>query len=50
MQRSETTRRHLLGVIITLKPGDTFDISISQAAMGIIHSALALDARATKVE
>jgi senataxin len=41
------------GVIITaagLKPGDTFNVGISQAAMGIIHSALALDARATEIE
>ncbi|KAH6628610.1 SEN1 N terminal-domain-containing protein [Chaetomium tenue] len=40
-------------VIITaagLKPGDTFNVGISQAAMGIIHSALALDARATEIE
>ncbi|KAK4102063.1 hypothetical protein N658DRAFT_424144 [Parathielavia hyrcaniae] len=40
-------------VIITaagLKPGDTFNVGISQAAMAIIHSALALDARATETE
>jgi senataxin len=40
-------------VIITgagLKPGDTFNVGISQAAMAIIHSALALDARATEIE
>ena len=40
-------------VIVTaagLKPGDTFNVGISQAAMAIIHSALALDARATEIE
>lgn len=40
-------------VIITaagLKPGDTFNVGISQTAMAIIHSALALDARATEIE
>jgi len=40
-------------VIITsasLKPGDTFNVGISQTAMDIIHSALALDARATEIE
>lgn len=40
-------------VIITaasLKPGDTFNVGLSQAAMTIIHSALALDARATEIE
>ncbi|KAL2161236.1 hypothetical protein VTH06DRAFT_8456 [Thermothelomyces fergusii] len=40
-------------VIITaagLKPGDTLNIGISQAATGIIHSALALDSRATEIE
>ncbi|KAK4125016.1 hypothetical protein N657DRAFT_632934 [Parathielavia appendiculata] len=40
-------------VIITaagLKPGETFNVGISQAAMAIIHSALALDARATEIE
>ncbi|KAL2020987.1 hypothetical protein VTK56DRAFT_7761 [Thermocarpiscus australiensis] len=40
-------------VIITaagLKPGDTFNVGLSQAAMAIIHSALALDARATEIE
>ncbi|KAL2133327.1 hypothetical protein VTI74DRAFT_2522 [Chaetomium olivicolor] len=34
----------------SLKPGDTFNIGISQTAMAIIHSALALDARATEIE
>ncbi|SPQ19663.1 bc50827a-d072-4c71-b1bd-e443da840486 [Thermothielavioides terrestris] len=33
-----------------LKPGDTFNVGISQTAMDIIHSALALDARATEIE
>ncbi|KAL2198713.1 SEN1 N terminal-domain-containing protein [Corynascus similis CBS 632.67] len=40
-------------VIITaagLRPGDTFNIGISQTATGIIHSALALDSRATQIE
>ncbi|KAK4236337.1 SEN1 N terminal-domain-containing protein [Achaetomium macrosporum] len=40
-------------VIVTaagLKPGDTFNVGISQTAMAIIHSALALDARATEIE
>ncbi|KAK4145391.1 SEN1 N terminal-domain-containing protein [Dichotomopilus funicola] len=40
-------------VIITaasLKPGDTFNVGISKTAMGIIHSALALDAKATEIE
>ena len=40
-------------VIITsasLKPGDMFNVGISQTAMDIIHSALALDARATEIE
>jgi senataxin len=34
----------------SLKPGDTFNVGISQTAMAIIHSALALDARATQIE
>ncbi|KAK4189241.1 putative helicase [Podospora australis] len=33
-----------------LKPGDTYNVGLSQAAMSIIHSALALDARATEIE
>ncbi|KAL2263133.1 hypothetical protein VTK26DRAFT_8031 [Humicola hyalothermophila] len=33
-----------------LKPGDTLNVGLSQAAMTIIHSALALDARATEIE
>lgn len=33
-----------------LKPGDAFNVGLSQTAMAIIHSALALDARATEIE
>ncbi|KAL1843896.1 hypothetical protein VTJ49DRAFT_6839 [Mycothermus thermophilus] len=33
-----------------LKPEDTFNVGISKTAMTIIHSALALDARATEIE
>nr|8FTH_A Chain A, 5'-3' RNA helicase-like protein [Thermochaetoides thermophila DSM 1495] len=34
----------------SLKPGDIYNVGISKAAMAIIHSALALDAKATEVE
>jgi senataxin len=34
----------------SLRPGDTFNVGLSQAAMSITHSALALDARATEIE
>ncbi|KAK4198419.1 putative helicase [Triangularia verruculosa] len=33
-----------------LKPGDTYNIGLSKAGIAIIHSALALDARATEIE
>ncbi|KAK4229582.1 putative helicase [Podospora fimiseda] len=33
-----------------LKPEDTYNVGISQAAISITHSALALDARATEIE
>ncbi|KAK4649494.1 DEAD-box type RNA helicase [Podospora bellae-mahoneyi] len=33
-----------------LRPGDTYNIGLSKAGIAIIHSALALDARATEIE
>ncbi|KAK5663209.1 hypothetical protein OQA88_6627 [Cercophora sp. LCS_1] len=33
-----------------LKPGDRYNVGLSKAATGIVHSALALDGRATSIE